>query len=98
MPGFTEIVETEVWKMMYDEGWRMWKEGLDKLRKSENGLEAAKAKQLMDDAERILRFPVRNSPKTAADEMHRVRYKKELAAREGKIVKGEFEASIKGDG
>jgi len=96
MPGFMEIIETEVWKMLYEEGWRMWKEGLDRLRKSENGLEAAKAKQLMDDAERMLRFPTRGQG-SASEKGDRDRYKKGLAAREGKIVKEEFEESIKGD-
>ena len=97
MPGFSEIVETEVWKMLYEEGWRMWKEGLDRLRKSENGLEAAKAKQLMDDAERMLRFPTR-SREVIGEKEDRKRYKKGLEAREGKVVREEFESSIKGDG
>lgn len=98
MEGFLEVIETEVWKRIYDEGWRMWKEGLDRLRKSDNGLEAAKAKQLMDDAERILRVPTRIpiSPSEGRGE-DRERYKKGLAAREEKIVREEFESKIKGE-
>jgi hypothetical protein len=95
MPGFTETVETEVWGKIYEEGWRMWREGLDRLRKSENGLEAAKAKQLMDDAERILQVPLRG-PKGKVEKEAADKYKRKLKGTEEAMVKKEFETSIKG--
>jgi hypothetical protein len=96
MPGFMEVVETETWKMVYEEGWRMWRSGLDRLRKSENGLEAAKAKQLMDDAEHILRLPIFKITVRQDELGDRDRYKKGLQAREEKGIRDEFETSIKG--
>lgn len=95
--GFMEFVETEVWKKVYDEGWRMWKEGLDRIRKAENGLEAAMAKQLMLDAERILRVPTRAKSKNVDDQRAKERYGGELSKREEKVVREKFEKAVKGE-
>lgn len=93
--GIVEMLDAEIWKKVHDEGWRMWKEGMDRIRKTENGLQAAMAKQLMLDAERILRIPLRMSVKGEDNEAAKKRYRGELERKEGVIVKDEFEKAVK---
>lgn len=92
---FTEMEDNAVWKVVYEEGWKMWKEGLDRLRKSENGLEAARAKQMMEDAERVLRTPLRSSSERE-DVVRRGEYRKKLAKNEENLVRGIFQGNLKG--
>lgn len=94
--GITEMLDAEIWKRVHEEGWRMWKGGLDKLRKAENGLEAAMAKQMMLDAESILRIPTRLKIRAGTNDGNtRERYGVSLERKEAQIVKDTFETAVK---
>jgi hypothetical protein len=77
------MVGTEVWSVVYEECWRMWRVGLDRLRKAENGLEAAKAKQQMEDAESLAKLPMRVGKVPG--------YGEKLEKREEKTLRKEFD-------
>ena len=83
-----ELLASESWKLIYEECWRMWREGMDRLRKAEDGKTAERAKQMMDDAERILRLPL--DAGLRAVDIEDNRYKGKLEAQETKTVREIF--------
>ena len=83
-----ELVASDAWQLVYEECWGMWREGMIRLRKAEDGRTADRAKQQMDDAERILKMPLRNTK--AATKEEKRRYEGALANKEEKTLKGVF--------
>lgn len=83
-----DLTGSDVWKLVYEECWRMWREAFDKLRKAEDGKGAERAKQMMDDSERLLRVPLRNYVKGSPEA--KKRYLDTLSSREHKVLKEVF--------
>ncbi len=91
----TEFLKNDVGKLLYDECWKMWKEGIEKLSQADKGMEAAEAKQQMKDAVRILKMPMRKLQGTDAE---RKTYGDALAAKETRKMKDHFEKEVNNAG
>lgn len=90
-----DLISSEAWKVVYEECWSRWKIGLDRLRKASNGIEAASAKQQMDEAESMLKLPLRDKK---MDGENKANYERRTMRDEERMMKEKFHSGVEEGG
>ncbi len=91
-----ELMGSQPWKWMYDELWKMWKEGLDTLQKAEDGKTAERAKERMKVAEELARLPLKKNVLGGQEEKER--YREKVKVQGERVGKQAFVERVEGKG